>query len=412
MQSELIQDEKAPVVLTPLQAPARGGFKLQHIMFGVLVCAFLLWLWKVALVWLIVLIFFSVVLGAVGVSVYFVRRNLVQQETLLWALAIASERSLPLAPAALAFADQYGSTFRWRIQLLAGLISRGASLSEALEQVPNLLRREAQVLVWCGAATRTLPRALREAAGLRSERMQNWGWVATRFAYLLTILLLIEASLGYLTMSIAPRFTSIVLDFGVELPTATAVMIQAGEYLFQDLYAITLCIVVLQVLVLLLIPVSVFNVFEWNIPFLDSLFRRRHSHLVLRGLALAVGGERPISEGLAVLAKSYPSSWVRSRLKLVDRDVRGGENWVRSLRARGLVRPADAAVLASAERVGNLEWALRETASAGERRIGYRLHFWLQFLYPVLLLGLSVLVLVISLAYFTPLIAIIEVLQR
>jgi type II secretory pathway component PulF len=412
VQFETIQDEKAPVVLTPLQAPARAGFKLQHIMFGVLVCAFLMWLWVAAWVWLIVLLFFAVVLGAVGTSVYFVRRNLVQQETLLWALAIASERSLPLAPAALAFADQYGSTFRWRIQLLAGLISRGAPLAEALEQVPNLLRREAQVLVWCGAATRTLPKALREAAGLKSERMRNWGWVAARFAYLLTILLLIETSLGYLTWSVAPRFTAIIRDFGVEMPPATALMIQAGEYLFGDHFAIALCAVALQVLVLLLIPLSVFNVFEWNIPFLDSLFRRRHALLVLRGLALAVGGERPISEGFAVLARCYPSSWVRSRLKLVDRDVRGGEHWVRSLRDRGLVRPIDAAVLASAERVGNLEWALRETAAAGERRIGYRLNFWLQFLYPVVLLAMSVLVLVMSLACFTPLIAIIEVLQK
>ena len=101
-------------------------------MFGVVICAFLLWLWKVALVWLIVLLFFSVSLTAVAIGVFIVRRNVVQQETLLWALAIAAERSLPMGAATLAFADQYGNTFRWRIQLLAGLLNRGlASLPEA-----------------------------------------------------------------------------------------------------------------------------------------------------------------------------------------------------------------------------------------------------------------------------------------
>jgi type II secretory pathway component PulF len=408
--SEVIHEKKAPVVLTPLQVPHRAGIRLQHIMFGVVICAFLLWLWKVALVWLIVLLFFSVSLTAVGIGVYFVRRNVVQQETLLWALAIAAERSLPLAGAALAFADQYGNTFRWRIQLLAGLLNRGLSLTEALEQVPNLLRRDSQVLIGCGEATGTLPKALREAVAMKAERLQAWGWIAIRFAYLLALLLTLEVSLNFFAWSIAPRFTAIIKDFGVEPPRLTQMAADAGDYLFRDYLALTLPLIAVQAIVLLLIPVSVFNVFEWNIPFLDALFRRRHANLVLRGLALAVSGQQPINSGLAVLASTYPSRWVRQRLKLVHRDVARGENWVGALYRRGLIRPADAAVLASAERVGNLEWALRETAAAGERRLGYRLYYWLQVLYPILLLGMGVIVFTLSLGYFLPLITIIETL--
>ena len=155
---------------------------------------------------------------------------------------------------------------------------------------------------------------------------------------------------------------------------------------------------------------TVFSVFEWNIPFLDKLFRRRHANLVLRGLALAVSGQpdrSARSSGRAGVS-TYPSSWVRGRLALVHRDVTGGENWLYSLYGRGMIRPADAAVLASAERVGNLEWALRETAAAGERRLGYRLYYWLQVLYPILLLAMGVVVFTLAVSVLPALISIIE----
>jgi MSHA biogenesis protein MshG len=245
---------------------------------------------------------------------------------------------------------------------------------------------------------------------MKAERMQSWGWIAIRFAYLLALLLTLETSLNFFSWSIAPRFTALIKDFGVEPPRLTQLAADAGEYLFHDHAVLTLPLMAMQAIVLLLIPVTVFNVFEWNIPFLDALFRRRHANLVLRGLALAVSGQRPISSGLAVMASTYPSKWVRQRLRLVHRDVQGGENWVRALYRRDLIRPTDAAVLASAERVGNLEWALRETAAAGERRLGYRLYYWLQVLYPIVLLALGAVVFTIALGYFLPLITIIETL--
>ena len=77
----------------------------------------------------------------------------------------------------------------------------------------------------------------------------------------------------------------------------------------------------------------------------------------------------------------------------------------------GLLRPVDAAVLASAQRVGNLAWALRETAAGGERRTGYWLQFCLQLLYPLLVLCVGGLVLSVAVAFFVPLVAIIEALQ-
>ena len=69
-------------------------------------------------------------------------------------------------------------------------------------------------------------------------------------------------------------------------------------------------------------------------------------------------------------------------------------------------------MLGSAQRVGNLAWALREMAESNERRLGYRLQFWLQLLFPMLLICLGAVVFVLVVAYFCPLVSLIEALVR
>ena len=102
--------------------------------------------------------------------------------------------------------------------------------------------------------------------------------------------------------------------------------------------------------------------------------------------------------------------WVRRRLRKVLREVREGADWVASLRGQGLINQADAAVLSSAQRVGNLPWALRETSSSAERRLSYRLQFWLQILFPVVVMAMGTMVFFYAVAYFMPLVRLIEAL--
>ena len=113
---------------------------------------------------------------------------------------------------------------------------------------------------------------------------------------------------------------------------------------------------------------------------------------------------------LGTLAEYHPSGWVRERVGRVLQDVRKGADCWKSLRDHGLIRPADAAVLEAASRVGNLPWALRETAESGERRLGYRLQLWLQLLFPAVVLAMGGLVCVLVTAFFLPLVTLIEAL--
>src|SRR5205814_357840 len=94
---------------------------VQHMMFVIILCAFVVWLTMRLGLWILFFAIAGLIAGAIGLAVILVRRGSTQQESLLWALAIASERSLPLAPAALAFADQFAGSVAGRFAYL-GLV--------------------------------------------------------------------------------------------------------------------------------------------------------------------------------------------------------------------------------------------------------------------------------------------------
>lgn len=409
MANDIPDDDPGPIVLTRLSAPHRGGFRLQHMMYLVGICAFIFWIGIVAGIWLVSISAVLLVTCAIGAAVVFARRGAVEQESLLWAMAIAAEKSLPLAPAAMAFTEQYSRSFRWRVRLLTSLLSEGIPLPDALDQMPRMLSRESMLLLRSGWATGTLPLALREAANARSARRTMFGAFTARYIYLFAVLYVAQLVVGFIMYFIAPKYEAIFKDFGMRLPELTKLTIQVSHWLIDVGWPL-LVLVLLELLAMGLLPIGLLNIFQWDIPLIDALFRRRHTALLLKALALSVEGNRPLTTGLEVMASEYPSGWVRRRLRKVVRQVREGADWVASLRGQGLINQADAAVLSSAQRVGNLAWALRETSSSAERRLSYRLQFWLQILFPVVVMAMGTLVFFYAVAYFMPLVRLIEAL--
>lgn len=396
-----------PVVLTPVSEPAPKGLRLRTLMIVVALCAFAIWLLIILGRLILVGAVLFVVAGAVALAVVLAKRNASQQESFLLSLAIAAERSMPLPPAALAFADQFGATFRWRVQLFASLLEEGLPFPEAIDHVPQLLGREAKVMAKTGWISGRLAEGLRAAAAIRAARKTVWGSLGGQFLYLGGVLFVMQVVSAFHMYFIVPKFEAIFNDFGITLPPVTIFAINASHFLVKYL-PITVLLLIIQLFVFVLLPLGVLNVFQWDIALLDRLFRRRHSALILRALALSAEGGKPMVHAVETLAHDYPSTWVRGRLRRVCADLRNGEDWVRSLNARGLLRDVDAAVIASSVKVGNLVWALRETAESAERRMGYRVQLLLQMFVPLVLLVLGLMVLVFCVAYFSPIVILIQ----
>ena len=389
-----------------------GSLGVRHLMYAVAISAVVIWFGVLVsdsppVIFLLILFGIVVLFAAVMSSgVILARRRSARQDSLLSILAIASEKEMPLAPAVVAFADQYRGGSHRRIMHLAALLNGGAMLPEALERVPRVVSRNGVLLAWMGQVAGMLPKALRVAAASRLSYLSIWTAIAARVSYILTLLLVMQTIMSFSMYYIMPKLEAIFKDFSLPLPSLTVSVIDFSHFVIRD--GIPLLLVPLFELVLLFVlPLSFLSWGNYTVPVFDRLLGRRHTALILRALSLVVEGQKPVSLGLGALASHYPVWRIRWRLAAAESDVRQGVDWIQALWRHGLIRATDAEVLASAAAVGNLGWALSELAETAERRLATRSQALVQTLFPLVVLMVGMAVFFLSVAYFIPLVQLI-----
>jgi protein transport protein HofC len=387
--------------------PRRGGFRLRHLLYTVLYAALVCWIGVMTGV-----LFFVGFLGLLfaivaGLALIYARRRSTQQDALLWALAIAAERAMPLAPTLEAFAGQCRGRYRRKVLAAAHDLRRGYSLPEVLDRDPDLFPRSAAVLIRIGDESGVLAGALRESSSLRADERGPWVALAIRLAYLLWVLILLQVVMGFLFYFVVPKLEAIFADFGVPLPAITVLTLGA-MHTVAAFWPVVLLLLLVQVGLLLLVSATGLGVYPWDLPLVGRAFLRHHTALVLRGLSRAVEGGRSLDQALATLARIYPEETIRIRLRRVRRDVQGGEDWCVALLRAGLIRPAEVALLESAQRAGNLAWVLRVAAEDSQRRFGYRLQWMAQAILPLIVVVIGALVFLVVVSYFSPIVLLIQ----
>jgi type II secretory pathway component PulF len=397
-----------PVELAVVRQPER--LRMRHLMYAIVVVAILLWLFVLIGALFVIGGFVMLVAAVIGGAIIFARGRATRQDSLLGVMAISSEREMPMAPAIVAFADQYRGKSHQRIMDLAAYVNWGAALPEALERTPNVMSRDAVLLSWIGQATGKLPKALRLAATARMNQLPLWTAIAGRLTYLLVLLLAMETVSSFVLYFIIPKLEAIFRDFNLPLPQVTIWTIQASHVIIKYFYLFS-PFFLLELFLIIYIPVS-FLTGNYSLPLFDRLLRRRHTALILRSLALVVEADKPISLGLSTLSNHYPKRWVRRKLASVESDVQHGADWIESLLQHGLIRSTEAEVLRSSAAVGNLAWALAELAETTDRRLANRVQAWVQFLFPLVVLALGFLVFLFAMAYFAPLVTLITELSK
>jgi type II secretory pathway component PulF len=438
----------------PGERPSSGRLSLLHIMFVVLFFAILLWsikavidtngyvekivtgvivglgfcgagLWMVLklarfsfLGWILfVMGYFSITVVTTGVlalvslpiligAIIFLthRRHSNNQDALLWVLEVAAERGIPLSPGVYAFSGQVTGMYQVWAGSLSDLLRRGVPLPDALDSIPRLVPRRSALMIRMGWESGNLAVGLKEAGASRETRQPVLHAIGGRMAYLSWVSSIAMFIVGFLMYYIIPKFEAIFKDFGLGFPSITVMVIKASHLIVDYFWVSGLAFLGLMVYGF----VTLMGPGELSIPVLDRLFARRHMITILRSLAIVVSADRPIPPALFSLSQWYPTTWVRKKLSQAALDTSLGHDWTTALRENGLLTNSDVGVLTSAQRAGNLAWALRELAETGERRWGYQLQAWSQMLFVLAMLIFGVLIFLLAVAFFLPLITLIE----
>jgi type II secretory pathway component PulF len=350
-------------------------------------------------------------LAAVTLVEAVVERRAARRRTTCTLLALSVERGQQIAPSTLAAGLPDNDTVGRASTDLFGLLDSGVPLAEAIRRCPKALPREAVAYVAAGESAAAEVAALKELRqGEQTNLTAVWRSYLDRLCYLAAVLVMLSLIMTFLMIKIIPEFEKIFVEFDVELPQMTLLAVSLSQFTVNYLAAPVFLLMVGGTLVALLVGIF----YLCDLPVLrwlgDRLFRGRRTADVLRILAVSTEHRQPLSTVIQRLANVYPSRMLRRQLAPVAATVGAGDEWCQALRKARVVNANEQSLLQTAERAGNLPWALRTIAARQEQRIVYRLAAAVQVLYPVVILLLGALVGFFVIAMFIPLVKLVEAL--
>ena len=343
-----------------------------------------------------------------GVAVWTARRS--RESHLLWTLALAVENDLPLPEEIEAFATPYWPRTRKRYARLAERMREGRSLIDGLE-LGGVLSATIVAELRAAQSAGTLPQALRAIAARETNSLLTNrfnGSIAIMSVYVMSVLTIVMAVIGFLMYWIVPKFKEIFTDFGVELPVWTVRMIGFADWFVRYFY---LSMSFLSLPILAAIAATIVGIMGWgnlNYPLLMRWFPRWDAPGLLRGLAYAVDSKQPLTNTIDEIAEHHRRSDVTERLLRMRQLMDQGESLSSVLMQEGYVKPVEADALSAAARAGNLHWALRTLAESMERTGWHRTQLWLELLKPTIVMLVGLLVAYYVIGFFLPIIKLIN----
>lgn len=330
-----------------------------------------------------------------------------EQRALLDVLAVAAEKEIPLPEAARAFADRRDDQFGHRALKFAELLEAGMPTDEALRRARIRLSTDELLAVRSGLETGTLAAALRPVVQRDDELDSLSTSIVERFFYFALLFFAMTLILSWMMIFIIPTYSMMYDDFGLELPTATKMLIGAAN----GLKYFGLLLAPLNLALLGLLAIATLNYVGWlprDLPLVWRFTLRWDAALVMRALARAVRQQRPMGEALFQLGWQFPKMTVRSRLHRAAAHVGQGGDWCEAMQSAGLLKSTEVALFQAAQRAGNLDWALEEMADGNVRRMAYRWQSWSNVLFIAALLLFGGCAFAIAVGLFQPLVHMIE----
>lgn len=385
----------------------KRGLSVRKIMIAIAIVASVLYF---ALISLALLLFLGVpflILLGFGLRTIFERRMLSHQNGLASVLVLATEKNAPLAPAIEAYSELCSGKYRVRARDLAERLADGELLPRALAEIPSILPVDDQLLIRVAFYRGDLSATLRGLL-VRGERFsETLGSIAGENSYLFFLFFVVLSVYEFTAKFLAPKYVTIIETFHIPIPFVLE-KLSALDSSFVNVPVLDLVRFGLAAALLIALFGRLFGFWRRGIPILRGLITRSDTLLIVRSLAIVAAANRPLSDAIEVLARSFPKRSVRRRLERALERIEAGDDWLDALLSKSLITRDDHRLLDSARRAGNLEWALKELADQGRRRLERRNRTIAAVVNVFAIMTAGGIIFMLALAYYYPLVVLIQ----
>lgn len=332
-------------------------------------------------------------------------------------LATLYASGIPILRALSLLAEQESdSRFRAVLLDVHKQVEGGVTIWEAMNYHPDAFGELFVQSVKTGEASGKLDEVLMKSADFMEREMTTREEVQGAVRYPLMVVCALGLAFLLVVTFVIPRFAAVYGKFGASLPLATRVLIYISNSLAAGWYWVlpTVALIVVGCVRWLKTDRGI----EWRdrqllrLPALGPLFLKvaiaRFAHM----LSILFEAGLPMIESLAVVAQGVGNRIIAGEIMKIAENFRRGKEAMDQLEEGGVFPPLAVQMMRVGLETGALGRMLTELASHYDREVKYASRRLTNVLEPLLIFGLSGLVLLMALAVLLPMWNLISVFKQ
>ncbi len=301
------------------------------------------------------------------------------------------------------------------LQIVAGEVKRGGSLSGAMGKAPAVFDAPYRALVATGETAGALPVCLERYQDYVDLRQKTRAQVSKAMIYPAALLLTLSAVMTFLFIAVIPNFVSMYRELGSSLPAPTQILIAVQERFPFIAIGLAVCIGSIWLLdrlwtatpqgaiardkALLLVPVF-------------GHFRRASAAAATaRMLSILISSGATITKALAVASSTMDDRYFAHVLASANQAVKEGKALGKALGESGLFRPMALKMIEAGEASASLDKMLAAVAAQQDEELANSLGQLTNMMEPAVLLVAGFLVGGVVIAMYLPIFTLTELIK-
>jgi type IV pilus assembly protein PilC len=297
-------------------------------------------------------------------------------------------------------------------------VEAGASLSEAMGRYPKTFNTLYSNMVAAGEAGGVLDLILNRLADFMEKAARLKAKIIAAMIYPIAVLGIAFGIVTGIMYFVVPKFEKIFLDFGIDLPASTTLLLKMGNFVSkQHGWAIILGSPFALILLLRVIRISqtgrlILDKIGLAIPVVGQIIAKTSIARFSRTLGTLISAGVPILDALNITRDTTGNEVYRRAVQGVHDSIRKGESFAEPLRKARVVDIMVVNMIDVGEETGDLDKMLTRVADNYDEEVDRLVASLVSLLEPFLVIMLGVVCGFIVVSLFMPMVTMMNSLQN
>jgi MSHA biogenesis protein MshG len=304
-------------------------------------------------------------------------------------------------------ASTHNAILRETLEDMLESLEGGRDLAASFARHPKVFPSLYVSIVSVGEATGTLDKSFQRLTEYLTQEQKMHDSVKGAVRYPIIVMITIVLAMVFMSTFVIPKFAPVFAQLKGEMPLPTRLLLGSSmlvrEYWMYTLTAVALCVFGVRSYLNTQDGRYKWDRFKLRLPVIGKLMYESMLSRINRSMAISLAAGMPMTQTLAVIARSSGNLFVSEKIQILASSVERGESLHRAATASAMFSPLVLQMIAIGEETGALPELLDEAAGYYEREVDHAVKNLSSSIEPILIVVVGGMVLILALGIFMPL---------